>query len=147
MLNMNMTKINFSVFIFLIISASMCYSSKGFSQDMKARRITLQHPFGIKDTSIHQITYEQILTNPILNYQEPNYEITEYKISFLPTKENYSGPYTIKGSSRIQGLPIDIIKRLKASKNKKTRVFIDDTHVKYNGESAVANTIIITCVP
>jgi len=144
---MKMNKIIIPVFVLLIVAGAICNPQNGFSQDMKAHKITLKHPFGIKDTSIHQIAYEQILANPVLNYQESNYEVTEYKISFLPTKENYLGPYTIKRSSKIQGEALDIIRRLKASKNEKTRIFIEDIHIKSNGQSAAANTIIITCVP
>ena len=132
----------------MVIIWIVCFPNNTFCQKKGAHKyIVLQHPFGIKDTSIHRLTYEQLLANTVLNYREPNCEVTEYKISFLPKGKNYIGPFTIKGASKIQGKPLDILKELKVSKNENTRIFFDDIHVKYNGEEWVSNSIFMTCTP
>jgi hypothetical protein len=143
----HLPKIKLLVFILVVIISMICFSKNSYSQNNQHKYVVLLHPFGIKDTSIHYITYDQILANPVLNYNQPNCEITEYTISFLPKGKDFRGPFTIKGSPKIQGIPLNIFKELKESKNEHTRIFIEGIHMNYNGESLNTRPITMVCTP
>lgn len=91
-------------------------------------------PFGVRVMGLKaNITVDQMLANPVMLCREPNCEIEEFTISFLPEGKDFIGPYTIKGSPRVQEAPLKVLRRIKEDGDKKVRVFIENIKVKHDG--------------
>lgn len=92
-------------------------------------------------------TYDQILKDPTVMTVDPKCDVLGFTISFLPKGQDYGGPYKTKGS-QIGKEQIAFLKELKAAKNEKTMIFIEDIHVMLNGkEEVLPHALLLTCKP
>ncbi|MFI5196910.1 MAG: hypothetical protein ACHQD8_07450 [Chitinophagales bacterium] len=129
-----------TTFVLLLVCAT-CYSNISFAQkpiEKKSSSVTFG---GIVGGSL---PLQKILDNPIITPKDPNCEVTDFTISFMPDGGEYWGPFKINGSKMTKNQ----LSYLSEFTKLKVRVFIEDIHLKCkNGDTSIASAVIITSTP
>jgi hypothetical protein len=133
------SRLKMIVFIPLIAVSLLCFTKNSLSQKKQGKYIYTS-AFGLTDTSIHKVTYRQMLANPVISCINSNARITSFDISFVPKGKDFFGPFNISGSSKITGTALKLMQQLNDSGYQSTRVFVENIHANDNGTD-------INCVP
>jgi hypothetical protein len=129
-------------FCALLLVAGMACSVEGYAQTAVAT-VPKVKAFGIADIGpAKHVTYAHMLSYPVIECAEENCQVTGFTISFLPEGKDFRGPFAIKGSNKVQGVPFDYLNELNGSDILRTRIFIESIHVRRNGKDEMARSIV-----